>query len=117
MYSLPSTSRMSAPLACSTKKGSPPTFLNARTGELTPPGNLACARLKSWWLLFPIIPCELTFEVIVRCVRDPHTHDVARLDAARLIDRDDAVHFQRLSLRASDRDSGIRGLVYDRFLH
>ena len=29
------------------KRGVPPTALNARTGELTPPGVTACARSKS----------------------------------------------------------------------
>jgi hypothetical protein len=31
--------------------GVPPTLLKARTGELTPPGMLRCARLKSCSLL------------------------------------------------------------------
>src|SRR5690606_10027149 len=37
------------PSARWTKNGSPPTDLNARTGELTPPGSSACARLNRAW--------------------------------------------------------------------
>src|SRR5687767_9961760 len=38
MYVLPSTSFTVAPLPSLMKTGVPPTALNARTGELTPPG-------------------------------------------------------------------------------
>jgi hypothetical protein len=41
---LPSTSNTDAPTPRSMKTGVPPTALNARTGEFTPPGNSACAR-------------------------------------------------------------------------
>src|ERR1700722_2220223 len=44
MYSLPSTSRARQPLADSKNTGVPPTPLNARTVELTPPGITRCAR-------------------------------------------------------------------------
>src|SRR5436189_4064299 len=47
MYSLPSTSQTRAPWALLTKKGSPPTARNARTGELTPPGMYFNASLNS----------------------------------------------------------------------
>src|SRR2546430_17300373 len=47
MYSFPSTSQIFAPAARSTKKGSPPTLRNARTGELTPPGMRFWAAAKS----------------------------------------------------------------------
>src|SRR4051794_37555250 len=43
-YSLPSTSNRYGPWARSMNRGVPPTALNARTGELTPPGVPACAR-------------------------------------------------------------------------
>src|SRR5215218_4959310 len=46
-YSLPSTSVSQAPLAEAMKRGVPPTALNARTGEFTPPGVTARARSKS----------------------------------------------------------------------
>ena len=46
-YSLPSTSVSHAPDAERMKRGVPPTALNARTGELTPPGVTARARSKS----------------------------------------------------------------------
>src|SRR4051812_40923950 len=47
MYSFPSTSQMCDPSARFTKKGSPPTFLKARTGEFTPPGMNLRASVKS----------------------------------------------------------------------
>ena len=43
-YSCPSTSVSQAPLAERMKRGVPPTALNARTGELTPPGMTSRAR-------------------------------------------------------------------------
>src|SRR4029079_934321 len=43
-YSLPSTSVSQAPCAERMKRGVPPTALNARTGEFTPPGVTARAR-------------------------------------------------------------------------
>ena len=46
-YSLPSTSVSQAPWALRMKRGVPPTALNARTGEFTPPGVTAWARSKS----------------------------------------------------------------------
>lgn len=45
MYSFPSTSVMREPLPLAMTIGSPPTLPNARTGELTPPGNTP--RLRS----------------------------------------------------------------------
>src|SRR5437016_13751077 len=48
MYSFPSTSQILAPAARATKKGSPPTFRNARTGELTPPGIFFLAAANNW---------------------------------------------------------------------
>src|SRR5437660_4569862 len=47
MYSLPSASQMCAPSPRWMKSGCPPTARNARTGELTPPGITASARLNS----------------------------------------------------------------------
>src|SRR4051812_39696356 len=44
MYSLPSTSQIRAPSPRAATTGSPPTARNARTGELTPPGNSSRAR-------------------------------------------------------------------------
>src|SRR5512136_923313 len=46
MYSRPSVSMIRLPDARATKNGSPPTEPNARTGELTPPGMRACARVN-----------------------------------------------------------------------
>ena len=42
----PSTSNAYAPLTRSNTIGFPPTDLNARTGEFTPPGRMSCAALK-----------------------------------------------------------------------
>src|SRR6266567_224163 len=47
MYFLPSASQMCAPSPRCMKSGCPPTARNARTGELTPPGMTASARLNS----------------------------------------------------------------------
>ena len=47
MYRWPSASQMRAPSALRMKRGVPPTALNARTGEFTPPGIRRCARAKS----------------------------------------------------------------------
>src|SRR3546814_20112120 len=49
MERCPSTSNRYGPSARCTKKGSPPTDLNARTGELTPPGSSDCARANRAW--------------------------------------------------------------------
>jgi hypothetical protein len=43
MYLLPSTSKAYAPLTWSKTMGLPPTDLNARTGEFTPPGSSSFA--------------------------------------------------------------------------
>ncbi len=45
-YSLPSTSRSQAPWADRMKRGVPPTALNARTGEFTPPGVTAAGPVE-----------------------------------------------------------------------
>src|SRR5215468_9116779 len=47
MYSLPSTSKIRAPLPRAMKRGVSPTDPNARTGLLTPPGISLRARSKS----------------------------------------------------------------------
>src|SRR5579863_6852588 len=47
MYSFPSTSKRWLPSPWATKTGWPPTLLKARTGELTPPGIISCARRNS----------------------------------------------------------------------
>src|SRR3954465_4033644 len=47
MYSLLSTSHMREPSPRAIKTGSPPTDLNARTGESTPPGITCSARCCS----------------------------------------------------------------------
>src|SRR4051812_49279279 len=44
MYSRPSAPNSFEPLALLMKMGAPPTARNARTGELTPPGNSLSAR-------------------------------------------------------------------------
>ena len=46
-YSRPSTSVSQAPRPDRMKRGVPPTALNARTGEFTPPGVTAFARANS----------------------------------------------------------------------
>src|SRR5258708_13174426 len=46
MYWRLSTSKMREPCAVSMNRGVPPTALNARTGEFTPPGMTSCARWK-----------------------------------------------------------------------
>src|SRR3546814_10521386 len=49
MSRCPSTSNSDCPSASWTKNGSPPTDLNARTGELTPPCSSDCARANRAW--------------------------------------------------------------------
>src|SRR3954454_17258905 len=61
MYALPSTSTSSAPVPPQTKTGSRPIARIARTGEFTPPGRTAWARLNSSVLSFPAL--ELVGEV------------------------------------------------------
>src|SRR5947207_5224005 len=46
MYSLPSTSVTMHPWACLMNSGVPPTALNARTGDETPPG-ITCLAFKN----------------------------------------------------------------------
>src|SRR5215211_6533961 len=47
MYALPSMSVTVQPPACLMNRGVPPTALNARTGELTPPGMSTRAFAKA----------------------------------------------------------------------
>jgi hypothetical protein len=47
MKVFPSTSRTEEPFALSMNRGVPPTELNARTGEFTPPGIIVFARANS----------------------------------------------------------------------
>ena len=74
MYSLPSASHSREPSARSTKKGSPPTPRNARTGEFTPPGVTSQARRKSVRLfalrsaagrLAALLPCAALSELVI----------------------------------------------------
>src|SRR5882757_9626618 len=51
MYSFPSTSVTMHPSASRMNRGVPPTALNARTGELTPPGMYCCALTNAVWEL------------------------------------------------------------------
>src|SRR3954468_2094363 len=55
MYSLPSTSTSRDPWPLATKIGSRPIERMARTGEFTPPGSTARARLNSSVLSFPAL--------------------------------------------------------------
>src|SRR4051812_48672150 len=55
MYSLPSTSTSREPCPLATKIGSRPIERIARTGEFTPPGSTARARLNSSVLSFPAL--------------------------------------------------------------
>src|SRR3989338_5950309 len=62
MYSFPSTSQSLAPWALAIKTGVPPTAPNARTGELTPPGNNPKASSKNFidWFIMLIFPSFVT---------------------------------------------------------
>src|SRR5262249_30775395 len=61
MYSLPSASQMREPRPRTMYGGSPPTDLNARTGEFTPPGITFDARaFNSFDLLRWRMNCEYT---------------------------------------------------------
>ena len=61
MYVRPSASTTFDPHAREMNKGFPPTDLNARTGEFTPPGMILTARRKSLRETGPaeFIPCLL----------------------------------------------------------
>src|SRR5882672_511444 len=48
MYARPSASQMRLPSPRTTKRGTPPTARNARTGEFTPPGIVFRERSNSW---------------------------------------------------------------------
>src|SRR6187549_1490178 len=115
MYSLPSTSRSFAPWACCTKNGSPPTFLNARTGELTPPGKTACARSNSEWLLCPILH-DFSNQVVLHRIHDSHVHEFARAHAWRVLDLNDSIDFQRLAAGSAGRTL-VRDVVDQNLLH
>src|SRR5712675_624334 len=56
MYSLPSASHMREPWPRTMYGGSPPTDVNARTGESTPPG---ITRLARSWSSFDLFRCVI----------------------------------------------------------
>src|SRR4029077_11914616 len=79
MYSAPSASHTRAPWPRVKKRGVPPTARNARTGELTPPGIVRCARAKSSSFLLTVQPRSIE-----------HAGDAARgaLDFGQVVMRD-----------------------------
>src|SRR5580765_116464 len=86
MYSLPSASQIREPAPRLTTKGSPPTPRNARTGELTPPGNSARAR--------SMMSCERSVRLMMASPAEAadRAHDRKRARLRRLRSRrgDDA---------------------------
>src|SRR3954464_12109074 len=78
MYVRPSTSVSSAPSPDATKIGSRPIERMARTGEFTPPGSTARARLKSSVLSFPALE-------VVREVQEPDLLELGRRIQSRAI--------------------------------
>src|SRR5512140_1210636 len=111
MKALPSTSKMRAPSAWSTKKGSPPTPRKARTGEFTPPGISCCARWKSSALrsvFMSVSVLDAGDEVVLRCaghLLDPRPHEGAGSqvgDGPVCAQRDDAIQLRRLPGRPAD---------------
>src|SRR5262252_6064506 len=71
MYSSPSTDQMRAPRPRAMNGGSPPTALNARTGELTPPGITRRARSISSRELLIVVFFGLHRRAVVDLVRHP----------------------------------------------
>src|SRR6266446_4863921 len=75
MYSLPSASHIREPSPRTIMGGIPPTALNARAGEFTPPGMTACAR----WLSLRDCSCLRTMLTFVQggdytCKPAPHPY-------------------------------------------
>ncbi|CUR61413.1 hypothetical protein NOCA1240516 [metagenome] len=70
---MPSASVSQAPEAEVMKRGVPPTALNARTGEFTPPGVTARARSKSASLaaVVEVVVAEVTDSLSRRGARQP----------------------------------------------
>src|SRR3954469_22130535 len=108
MYSRPSTSDRYAPVPRSTKNGAPPTRLNARTGEFTPPGISCCAASNRRALAEPVaapvladfvasVSTDLTNQIVFECVGDQHVYKLARLHVARVIDVHDTVDLEGLA--------------------
>src|SRR5688572_30431081 len=100
MYVFPSTSVISNPSASLMNGGVPPTALNARTGELTPPGITCFARAKA--------ASELAVERVVRSgmTNGSSWISILGLDEARRNERDrehPAPAFRRLRLRKERR--------------
>src|SRR5688572_1214777 len=102
-YSLPSTSVMRAPCARSTKKGSAPTFRNARTGEFTPPGSSVRARPNRSALRFRAIspPHHLTQQIGLQITRQQTIDELTRPSVHRIRNVDHAVDFECLAFRTS----------------
>src|ERR1051326_2788962 len=81
MYSLPSTSKTCDPWPRRRNGGVKPTLRNALTGELTPPGIMACAFSKSPWDLLVFMDCYRKIAVsgfrpqpAGHHAREPETH-------------------------------------------
>src|ERR1043166_7272934 len=72
MYSLPSASQMRGPLPRRMYGGSPPTDLNARTGESTPPGITRHARA---WSSFDFVCCFIELLNIPRFYPNRFNHN------------------------------------------
>jgi hypothetical protein len=64
IYLFPSTSQIFEPFAFWIKRGEPPTALNARTGEFTPPGRslLALSNSRVDLSLFNLLRIEQGYE-------------------------------------------------------
>src|SRR6185437_13910074 len=72
MYSLPSASQMREPCPRTIYGGSPPTDLNARTGESTPPGITRHARA---WSSFDFVCCFIELLNIPRFYPNRYNHN------------------------------------------
>src|SRR3954451_24268442 len=91
MYDRPSTSTSSGPEPDAMKIGSRPIECMARTGEFTPPGSTARARLNSSVLSFPALE-------VVREVQEPDLLELCRRIQSRAI-----VHARLHGDRVEDR--------------
>src|SRR3954468_14474735 len=91
MYSLPSTSTSREPWPDAMKTGSRPIARIARTGEFTPPGRTAWARLNSSVLSFPAL--EVVGEV----------EEADLLELGRRVERRPLLHAGLRGDRVEDR--------------
>src|SRR6202035_4649159 len=96
MSSRPSISQIWDPLALETKNGSPPTFRNARTGELTPPGmnRLASANNEELVIILVIfaprtLACiaDKSLEICQRCRLKQQNSPARQENSAALLEK------------------------------